>query len=122
MPIKSNDELVVLGRTIRKCRNNKSLSRDTFAELCSITPRYMCDIELGKANPSFLKLKPIIRELSISANLLFMPQYATADIRFKKLFDKLLTCSNENQIVVINTMECLIEQLNKRTILEEVKT
>jgi XRE family aerobic/anaerobic benzoate catabolism transcriptional regulator len=58
--------LASLGRKIRHSREDRGWSRATVAELAQISPRFLADLEAGRANISFLRLLNVIQVLGLS--------------------------------------------------------
>jgi len=63
-----------LGITIKSARMEKHLTQKQLANRLSITPHYLMSIENKKQIPSGNLLFQIIRELEISADMIFYPE------------------------------------------------
>lgn len=59
---------ILVGENIRTYRIKAGYSRDKFAELVGITPRFVADIETGFVGISLTTLKGICEVLGISAD------------------------------------------------------
>ncbi len=60
------------GVTIRKIRQSKKISQESFAELCGLHRTYISDVELGKRNVSLENIDKIAIALDIQISELFM--------------------------------------------------
>lgn len=59
-----------VGRCIRQQRENAGYSREKFAELIGITPRFLADVERGRVGLSLSNLRRACEILGISSDLL----------------------------------------------------
>ena len=62
-------ELLIFNIKYYRYKNN--LSQEKLAELCSLTPRYITDIERGLHCPTILKIEIIAKALNIYTVLQF---------------------------------------------------
>lgn len=60
-----------LGEKIRKLRKDISMTQEKLAELTSIDPKSIIQIESGKRNPTVKTLNKIARALSVKLSQLF---------------------------------------------------
>lgn len=67
----SDNLLLAFGQTIRKERQTKHISQETFADQCGLHRTYVSDIELGKRNVSLENIERISNALNISISQLF---------------------------------------------------
>lgn len=56
----------ILGAKIRSERERKGFSLRAFAKECHISPSFLSDVELGKADPSLETLRVICERLDTS--------------------------------------------------------
>lgn len=103
-----------MGEIIKAWRKKRKFTQESFAEKCGISKRYLVSIEKGNVNPSYDVLYAIIRALDISADELFYSDLPESDKRTKMLLIQFQNCSDENQEVVLRTMECMIHCLLER--------
>lgn len=103
-----------LGGIIKAWRKERKFTQEAFSEKCGISKRHLVSIEKGSVNPSYDVLYAIIHALSISADELFYSDLPEADKRTKLLLIQFQNCSDENQEVVLRTMECMIHCLLER--------
>jgi transcriptional regulator with XRE-family HTH domain len=61
-----SNELLTLGKAIRRFRENLQMSQEYLAETSGLHRTYVSDIERGRRNPSFLSLLAIARGLGIT--------------------------------------------------------
>jgi len=98
-----------LGSIIKSGRLEKNLTQKQLAKRLSITPHYLMSIENKKKIPSCNLLFRIIRELEVSADTIFYPEYTHDDVFVSKL-RILLSYSDEKDInVIIATLRSLME-------------
>lgn len=72
-------------------------------------------------NPSFEILYPIVNRLGISANILFNPDSTEDEEEIQHLIGKFQVCSSENREFMLNTVDCMVEQLLTRQSGSETK-
>lgn len=93
-----------IGKRLRKKREDAGYTREQFAELCAISPRFVANIESGTSSLSLDTLLSFCRILSCSSDsLLFgetidpkvwgdtVSKIEHLDIKYKKSFDHLLS-------------------------------
>lgn len=56
---------------IKYYRYVNNFSQERLAELCSLSPRYITDIERGRHTPTILKIESIAKALNIEPYVLF---------------------------------------------------
>ena len=83
-------ELLIFNIKYYRYKNN--LSQEKLAELCSLTPRYITDIERGLHCPTILKIEIIAKALNIEAYMLFQNPN-----RDKEIINKMKTSRQYNQ-------------------------
>ena len=71
-----NAELLTLGRNIRRLRRGLGISQEKLAEKCGLHRTYVCDVERGSRNPSFLTLLAIARGLDATISELTLEMKA----------------------------------------------
>jgi transcriptional regulator with XRE-family HTH domain len=59
-----------LGRNLRRLREKKGWSQETFAEEAGIHRTYVSDIERGNRNPTILIVEKLAAPLGVSASAL----------------------------------------------------
>jgi transcriptional regulator with XRE-family HTH domain len=80
---KKNPALILLGQHIRKIRQSKGYSQESFADEVGLDRTYMGGIERGERNIATLNLIRISIALNIEIGELFPPVNT-----FKKVFQK----------------------------------
>ena len=98
-----------LGSVIKAARLDKHLTQKQLAERLSITPNYLKSIENKKKIPSCDLLFCIIRELEISADTIFYPEYKHDNPLLGKLRILLSRCNEKDVSVIIATLQSLLE-------------
>jgi transcriptional regulator with XRE-family HTH domain len=63
-----NKELADLGNALRQVRKAKKISQMHFAELCGVHRTYICDVERGNRNVTFLTLVKLARGLDTTVS------------------------------------------------------
>lgn len=71
MIIEFNNLKDLLAFNIKYYRYQNNLSQEKLAEKCSLSPRYITDVERGKHSPTILKIEEIARALNIEPYKLF---------------------------------------------------
>ena len=69
-----------LSNVIKAAREKADITIEALAEKTGITERYLYRIENEGKKPSYEVLYKLIRELSISPDLIFYPEKVSADI------------------------------------------
>ena len=98
-----------LGKVIKSARSEKHLTQKQLAQRLSVTPHYLMSIENKKQIPSCDLLFRIIRELEISADTIFYPEYNHDHALVKKLQILLSRCDEKDISVIIATLQSLLE-------------
>ena len=101
-----------LGSIIKSTRLGNNLTRKQLAERLSISPRYLMSLENKKQIPSCDLLFRIIRELGISADMIFYPENKCDDELIIKLQNLLNNCDERDIIVIITILQSLVKIKN----------
>lgn len=114
------DKLAHLGSCIRTARHDCKLTQQ---ELPSphVAIKTIQNIEKGQMNHSFEILYPIVNRLGISANILFNPDSTEDEEEIQHLIGKFQVCSSEDRKFMLNTVDCMVEQLLARQSGSETK-
>lgn len=73
MYIMDNNELKILGQTIRSKRENRRLTQLEVAERSNMDRNYIGMLERGERNPSYLSLLKIAKGLNMTVSQLINP-------------------------------------------------
>jgi len=96
------------GSAIRKARLEKKLTQEKLAELISITPNHVKQLESGRRNPSMRVLNELVYALHISLDSL----YSNTNDETQKLKNKinlcLDRCSVNELMIAYATIEALL--------------
>ncbi len=68
-----NNELKILGQTIRSKRENRGLTQLEVAERSNMDRNYIGMLERGERNPSYLSLLKIAKGLNMTVSQLINP-------------------------------------------------
>lgn len=98
-----------LGRVIKAAREKIDITIEVLAEKTGITERYLYRIENEGKKPSFDVLCRLIRELSISSDLIFYPEKSSKDSEVEDLLRILYRCDKRSLEVVKATATALID-------------
>lgn len=98
-----------IGNILKKARQNSNLTIEELAFRTGITPRYLYRLENEGRKPSFDVLYSLIRELSISPDLIFYPEKENTDSDIEDLIHQLYKCDKRSIQVVKATVSALIE-------------
>ena len=74
---------ITIGENIRKCRETAGYSRERFAELIGVSPRFVADVETGFVGVSLTNLKRICELLGVSADSLLWDSEISLDLNGK---------------------------------------
>ena len=98
-----------LGEIIKKSREKAGITIEALANKLEITERYLYRIENEGEKPSFEVLYKLIRELSISPDLIFYPEKPTKDSEVENLLRQLSDCDERSLEVIKATAKALID-------------
>jgi len=97
-----------LGKIIKSARQRSKLTMEELAERIGITERYLYRIENEGKKPSYDILYKLIRELSISPDLIFYPEKPSKESEVENLIRMLYNCDERSLEVVKATAKALI--------------
>ena len=97
-----------LGKIIKAARQRSELTMEELAERIGITERYLYRIENESKKPSYDILYKLIRELSISPDLIFYPEKPSKESEVENLIRMLYNCDERSLEVVKATAKALI--------------
>lgn len=60
------DMRVLVGRNVRRFRQQKGLTQERFSELSGFTQQYISDLERGRRNPTVVTLYELASALGVS--------------------------------------------------------
>ena len=98
-----------LGEIIKKSRKKAGITIEALANKLEITERYLYRIENEGKKPSFEVLYKLIRELSISPDLIFYPEKPTKDSEVENLLRQFSDCDERSLEVIKATAKALID-------------
>ena len=98
-----------LGNVIKDARQRSNLTMEELAERVQVTPRYLYRIENEGKKPSYEILFALIRELSISHDLIFYPVKQTENSEMEDLIHQLYNCDARSLEVIKATAAALIQ-------------
>ena len=101
-----------LGSVVKSARKSKHLTQKQLAERLSISPRYLMSLENNKQIPSCDLLFRIIRELKISADMIFYPENKNDDEVIRKLQILLNNCDERDIMAIITILQSLVQIKN----------
>ncbi|CAK7035968.1 helix-turn-helix transcriptional regulator [Tissierella sp.] len=105
------NKLLYLGNRIRSARKNCGLTQQELADQTGLAVKTIQDIEKGRKNTTYETLSVIIERLGISANMLFPSKISVDDEEIQRFIGKFQSCTSENRKILLNTLDCLAEQL-----------
>jgi DNA-binding XRE family transcriptional regulator len=108
---KTDEELIRLGNCFRDARNRCGLTQQELAEQCELSIKTIQNIENGRMNPSFEILIPLVKRLGILGTEVFNQNTFNDDGDIQHFLGKFNACNPENRKILLNTLECLSEQL-----------
>ena len=101
-------QLKGLGNIVKAARERSDVTIENLAYKVGITERYLYRIENEEKKPSFDVLYKLIRELSISPDLIFYPEKPSKDSDVENLLRMLSDCDERSLEVVKATVKALI--------------
>lgn len=102
------------GKIIKSARHRSELTIEELAERVGITERYLYRIENENKKPSYDVLYKLIRELSISPDLIFYPEKPSKETEVENLIRMLYNCDERSLEVVKATVKALIGIANEK--------
>lgn len=90
-----------LGRRVRYFRTAKGLTQEKFSELCGISPRYISELERGKANVTVDILEPVAATLGIKLKELFDNEHEVERVVLMKDIAEIIESANDEQLKTI---------------------
>lgn len=108
------NEAEIFGAVLKSARQKAGLTVETLAERLSVTDRYIYRLENEGKTPGYAVLCRLIRELSISPDMLFYPEKAAQDSEVETLLRKLATCDERAIQVAKVTIQALIDTAPKQ--------
>ena len=103
-----------LGCIIKAARESAGITIEALANKVDITERYLYRIENEGKKPSFDVLPKLVRELNISADLIFYPEKPSKDSEVENLLRMLSVCDERSLEVVKATAKALINTAPKK--------
>ncbi len=97
------------GNVIKKARQRSRMTMEELADRVGITTRYLYRIENEGKKPSYDVLYKLIRELSISPDLIFYPERSDKDSEIENLIRRLYSCDERSLEVIKATALALID-------------
>ena len=106
-----DNDLVLMGSRLRAARIACNLTQQELADQAGLAVKTVQDIEHGVKNPTYETLAALIKRLGISANTLFPCDTPVDDEAFSRFMGKFQSCSQDQQKILLNTLDFLAEQL-----------
>ena len=103
-----------LGCIIKAARESAGITIEALANKVDITERYLYRIENEGKKPSLDVLHKLVRELNISADLIFYPEKPSKDSEVENLLRMLSVCDERSLEVVKATAKALINTAPKK--------
>ena len=98
-----------LGDIIKNAREKAGITIEALANKVDITERFLYRIENENKKPSYDVLYKLIRELSISPDLIFYPEKPSKDSEVENLLRQLSDCDDRSLQVIKATAKALID-------------
>lgn len=102
-----------LGNVIKSARQKAEITMETLADKVGITERYLYRIENEGKKPSYDVLYKLIRELSISPDLIFYPEKPSKDSETENLIRMLYGCDERSMEIIKATVKAALESQPK---------
>ena len=101
-------ETDTLGGVIKLARDRAEITIEALAIKVGITERYLYRIENEGKKPSYEVLYKLIRELSISSDLIFYPEKIRKNHEVENLIRMLSVCDDNELALVTATVKALV--------------
>ena len=98
-----------LGAIIKAARINKGLTQEMLAEKVGVGLRHIMAIENEGSYPSYEVLYKLIRELHISADLIFYPEKQASDLQVEEITCMLYNCDERSLKVIHATVQAALD-------------
>jgi transcriptional regulator with XRE-family HTH domain len=82
-------ELLKLGENIRRSRRNLHITQEALAEQCGLHRTYLCDVERGARNVSFISISKLAKGLRTSISELMLNVETEAPSEFQESISNL---------------------------------
>ena len=102
------------GNVIKRARQKSDMTMEELADRVGITTRYLYRIENEGKKPSYDVLYKLIRELSISSDLIFYPERSDKDSEIENLIRRLYNCDERSLEVIKATAIALINTAQRK--------
>lgn len=99
----------ILSNTIKHARQSAGITMEVLAAKVGITERYLYRIENEHKKPSFGVLMKLIRELAISADLIFYPEKSVKDSQIEDLVHMLYNCDERSMEIIKATVKAALD-------------
>lgn len=101
-----------IGRRLREKREQSGYTREKLGELCSLSPRFIANIELGDSTFSLDSLMTVCRALSCSSDYLLFGDSIDNDA-WSETISKIVQLDVKYQEPVSKTLQGLLEAIIK---------
>lgn len=108
-----NDDLIQLGKIIRKAREDHNWTQKQLSEAVDLTGKYISAIENGKRNISYGVLCRIIIALQIPASKIFGISSDIDQEAEERLIQCYRSCPVQHKPLVCNITEFLVNELRQ---------
>lgn len=103
-----------LGEVVKNARQRSNLTMEELAYRLQVSPRYLYRIENEGKKPSYELLFALIRELSISPDLIFYQEKPKKDSEMENLIRQLYSCDEHSLKVIKATVTALLDNTDKK--------
>ena len=105
-----------LGDAVKEARTRRDLSQNTLAERTHVSLRTISDIENYRANPRLDSLCSLASYLNISIDAVIKDRKNNSgSTTMQQILVELESCSEEEQVIVLQTLRGLLKGLHTRT-------
>ena len=101
------------GDAVKAARQRAGITMEALASNIGITERYLYRIENEKKKPSFDVLYKLVRELAMSADLIFYPEKPSKDSQIEDLIRMLYNCDERSMKIILATVKAALESQPK---------
>lgn len=100
---------IEIGGRIRTARDDAGLTRDAVAEYVGVSPRFIADLECGRAGASVSTLRKLCEAIGVSANFILWGDGSTAKCASEEIASMLIGVDEELLPMVVESVRSQVQ-------------
>lgn len=101
---------IILGKRVKELRKQKGYTREKFAEMLSVSPRFLANVESGEAGVSISNLKNISLLLNVPTDYLIgITNPENTDLSRQLAINKIDSLDDKYLCYVNTVLDCIID-------------